>query len=106
MNTEKLKKYVLPNLPYLFIFWFADKLGMAYRLTAGTSFGTKLFGMIQTINAAFSSFAPSVHPQDLFAGLVGTAIIYAVVYFRGKNAKKFRKGIEYGSARCSTFPRW
>lgn len=99
MNTDKLKKYVLPNLPYLLIFWFFDKLGMAYRLATGADLGTKILGLMKTFNAALSSPAPSFHPSDLIAGLVGTAVIYVVVYVRRKNSKKFRKDVEYGSAR-------
>jgi len=76
MTPDKLKKYVLPNLPYLFIFWFCDKLGEAYRLTASADFGTKLLGMMKTINTAFFSIIPSFHPRDLFVGLMGTVIIY------------------------------
>lgn len=102
MSTDKLKKYVLPNLPYLLIFWFCDKLGEAYRLASGMDFGTKLLGMVTTINMAFSSFAPSFHQRDLLVGLAGTVIIYSVVYVRKKNAKKYRKDEEYGSARWGT----
>jgi type IV secretion system protein VirD4 len=102
MNTEKLKKYVLPNLPYLLVFWFFDKLGWAYRLAPGVDFVRKLTGSVTTINAAFANPLPSLVPFDLFVGLAGAAAIYAVVYFKGKNARKYRKGVEYGSARWGT----
>lgn len=102
MNTDKLKKYVLPNLPYLLIFWCFDKLGMAYRLAAGADLGAKLLNLMKTVNTAFSSPAPSFHPRDLLAGLIGTAAIFTVVAVKKKNAKKFRKDVEYGSARWGT----
>lgn len=97
--TTKLKKYVLPYLPYALIFWFANKLGMAYRLAEGANFLKKLTGSMATLNAAISKPLPSFVPFDLLIGVAGAAIIYAVVYFKGKNAKKYRKGVEYGSAR-------
>ncbi len=102
MNTEKLKRYVLPNLPYLLVFWFFDKLGWAYRLAPGSDFMRKLTGSVTTINAAFANPLPSLVPFDLFVGIAGAAAIYAVVYFKGKNARKYRKGVEYGSARWGT----
>ncbi|EKC74025.1 conserved hypothetical protein, membrane [human gut metagenome] len=60
MATDKIRKYVLPNIPYLFIGWFCLKIGTAYRLAAGTGFGEKLLGLGQTIGAAFASFAPAL----------------------------------------------
>lgn len=102
MNTEKLKKYVLLNLPYLLVFWFFDKLGWAYRFAPGVDFVRKLTGSVTTINTAFANPLPSLVPFDLFVGVAGAAAIYAVVYFKGKNARKYRKGVEYGSARWGT----
>ena len=99
MTTVNLKKYVLPHLPYLLIFWFFNQVGEAYRLAAGADFGTKLLGMLVSVNTAFSSPAPSFHTQDLLVGLAGTAVIFVVVYVRRQNAKKYRKDVEYGSAR-------
>ena len=89
--NDKVKKYVLPNLPYLFIFWLADKLGQAFRLSAGENMGKRF---MDTVNGL-----PSLHPRDLLAGIAGAAVIWIVVYFKKKNAKKWRKNIEYGSAR-------
>lgn len=102
MTTEKLRKYILPNLPYVLIFWFCCKLGEAYRIAYGADFLTKLKGSMTTINSVFASPLPSFHIRDLFIGLCGAGIIRAVVYFKGRNAKKYRKGIEYGSARWGT----
>ena len=101
MATDKIRKYVLPNIPYLFIGWFCLKIGTAYRLAAGAGFGEKLLGLGQTIGAAFASFAPGLAPLDLLVGIVGAVIIRLIVYVKGKNAKKYRKGAEYGSARWS-----
>ena len=101
MATDKIRKYVLPNIPYLFIGWFCLKIGTAYRLAAGAGFGEKLLGLGQTIGAAFASFAPGLAPLDWFVGIVGAVIIRLIVYVKGKNAKKYRKGAEYGSARWS-----
>ena len=100
MNA-KIKKYVVPNLPYLCIFWFFCKLGEAYRLAAGADFGAKLIGMMKTIGPAFGTIAPGLSGFDLLVGLVGAVALRLVVYNKVKNAKKFRKDVEYGSARWS-----
>ena len=101
MNA-KIKKYVVPNLPYLFIFWFFCKLGEAYRLAAGADFGAKLIGMMKTIGTAFGTITPGLAGFDLLVGLVGAVALRLVVYNKVKNAKKFRKDVEYGSARWGT----
>lgn len=100
MNA-KIKKYVVPNLPYLLIFWFFCKIGEAYRLAAGADFGMKLIGMMKTIGPAFGTIAPG-HGFDLLVGLVGAVALRLVVYNKVRNAKKFRKDVEYGSARWGT----
>lgn len=100
MNA-KIKKYVVPNLPYLLIFWFFCKIGEAYRLAAGAGFGMKLIGMMKTIGPAFGTIAPS-HGFDLLVGLIGAVVLRLVVYNKVRNAKKFRKDVEYGSARWGT----
>jgi len=89
----------MPNLPYLLVFWFANKLGMAYRLAPGDDLLQKLMGVMQTLNIALSSLMPSFDLFDLTVGAVGTAIIYFIVYSKKKNAKLYRKDVEYGSAR-------
>ena len=101
MNT-KIKKYVVPNLPYLFIFWFFCKVGTAYRLAEGADFGAKLIGMMKTIGPAFGTITPGLAGFDLLVGLVGAVVLRLVVYNKVKNAKKFRKDVEYGSARWGT----
>lgn len=99
--TAKLKKYVLPNLPYLLIFWLADKLAEAYRLTPG-DVGRKIMGAVDGLAGLAASPLPSFHPRDLLAGIIGAAAVWLVVYFKRKNAKKYRKNVEYGSARWGT----
>ena len=99
MATDKIRKYVLPNIPYLFIGWFCLKIGTAYRLAAGTGFGEKLLGLGQTIGAAFASFAPGLAPLDWFVGIVGAVGFRLLIYVKSRNAKKFRRDEEYGSAR-------
>ena len=102
MRTDKLRKYVLPNLPYLFILWACLKLGTAYRLAAGAGFGEKFLGMMQTIGPAFAGFAPGLAPFDWLVGIVGAVLFRLLIYCKAKKAKKFRPDAEYGSARWGT----
>ena len=101
--SDKLKKYVLPNLPYLFIFWLADKVGQAFRLSTGANIGKKIMDAIGGLALLGSDPLPSTHPRDLLAGVAGAAVIWIVVYFKKKNGKKWRKNIEYGSARWGAY---
>jgi len=98
-DTSALKKHILLNLPYALIFWFANKIGEAYRMAPGNSFADKLMGLMPSLSEAMSNVLPSFHPMDLLVGLVGAAVIFFVVWNKKKNAKKFRKDTEYGSAR-------
>ena len=102
MVTDKIRKYVLPNIPYLFIGWFCLKIGTAYRLAAGAGFGEKLLGLGQTIGAAFASFAPGLAPLDWLVGIVGAAGFRLLIYYKAKKARKFRRDAEYGTARWGT----
>ena len=99
MVTDKLRKYVLPNIPYVFIGWAFLKLGTAYRLAAGAGFGEKLLGLGQTVGAAFADFAPSLALFDWLVGIVGAATFRLLIYFKSRDAKKYRRDAEYGSAR-------
>lgn len=95
-----VKKYILPNLPYLFLFWFFTKVAQCYRLAEGTDVITKAMGALSGLGTLLSENPlPSFHPRDLLIGAAGAAAIRAVVYFKAKNAKKYRQGVEYGSAR-------
>ena len=99
--TDKLRKYVLPNIPYVFIGWVFLKLGTAYRLAAGSDFAHKFIGLGQTVGAAFADFAPGLAPFDWLVGIVGAVAFRLLIYFKSKNAKKFRRDAEYGTARWS-----
>ena len=98
-----IKKIVIPNLPYAFIALMATKLGQAWRLAEGADVFAKILGFLtQGFGEAFSSPLPSFHPADLLVGVVVAGIIRLVVYVKGRNARKFRKNMEYGSARWGT----
>ena len=94
-----IKKLLLPNIPYVFIALFATKLGQAWRLAPGTDFSGKALHLMEGFATAFSSLVPSFHPIDLCVGVAAALLIRLIVYVKGKNAKKFRKNLEYGSAR-------
>lgn len=102
MRTDKIRKYLIPNIPYLFILWAFLKLGTAYRLAEGNDFAHKLIGLGQTIGPAFADFAPGLAPLDWLVGIVGAVGFRLLIYFKSKNAKKFRRDAEYGSARWGT----
>ena len=102
MGTDKIRKYLIPNIPYLFILWAFLKLGTAYRLAAGNDFAHKLIGLGQTIGPAFADFAPGLVPLDWLVGIVGAVGFRLLIYFKSKNTKKFRRDAEYGSARWGT----
>ena len=99
---DKLKKYLLPNLPYLFFVYLFDKLCQAVRLAPGLDASEKLLHIGQGFQTAFASSAPSFHVLDICVGIFGAVLVRLAVYVKGKNAKKYRKGIEYGSARWGT----
>ena len=100
--SKKIKKYVLPYFPYLIAFWFFSKCGTAYRMAAGANLGEKLFGMVKTIGPVFQSYAPGLGLFDLAVGVAGAVILYFVVQSKIKKARKFRRDMEYGSARWGT----
>ena len=99
--TDKIKKYVFPNLPYLMMFWFFSKCGEAYRISTETDTLRKLMDAIANLNTAMSRPLPSLNLFDLCVGIIGAAAIYGLVWYRKKHAKNWRKDIEYGSARWS-----
>ena len=100
--SDKIRKYVLPNLPYLFVFWFFSKIGTAYRIAPGTDFGTKLMGMLDTFPKAFETYWPGLGGIDLLVGLAGAAVVYLLIQSKIRQAKKFRRDAEYGTARFGT----
>ena len=99
MKTDKLRKFLIPNIPYVFIGWAFLKLGTAYRLAAGADFLTKVMGIGQTIGPAYADFAPGLNPADWLVGIVGAVAFRLFIHMKSKKAKKFRRDEEYGSAR-------
>ena len=99
---DKLQKYLLPNLPNLFFVYLFDKLCEAVRLAPGPDVSEKLLHIGQGFQTAFASSAPSLHVLDICVGILGAVLVRLAVYVKSKNAKKYRKGIEYGSARWGT----
>ena len=97
--TGKLKKVLLPNFPYLLFAWLFDKLCQAVRLSPGADASEKLLRIAQGFIEAFASLWLSLHPLDLLLGVAGAALVRLAVYLKAKNAKKYRRGVEYGSAR-------
>ena len=98
----EIKKQVILHLPYLAFVYLFGKVGQAFRLAQGADLSAKLLHIGQGFSAAFASAAPSFHPTDLLIGLAAAVIIRLVVYSKQKNAKKYRKGMEYGTARWGT----
>ncbi len=98
----EVKKLILSNLPYLIFVYLFGKLGQAYRLAAGVDLSEKLLHFMDGCSASFANAAPSIHPFDLLIGVAGAAALRLMVYCKSKNAKKYRKGEEYGSARWGT----
>ena len=99
MKSINLKKLILSNMPYLLFVYLFDKVGQAVRFAPGADFSGKLLSIGDGFAAAFSSLLPSLHPADLLVGVLGAALIRLIVYVKGKNAKKYRRGKEFGSAR-------
>ena len=99
MNKPDVKKLILLNLPYVFAFYFADKIAAVFRLAPGTAFIDRLTNGFAVFGTAFANPLPSFHPVDLLIGLIAGALFKLAVYVKGKNRKKFRQGEEYGSAR-------
>ena len=97
-----IKKIVIPNLPYLLFALLGTKCGQAARLAPGMDFSQKALHILDGFRLAFESLLPSFHPADLLIGVLIAAVLRLAVYVKGKNAKKFRKNMEYGSARWGT----
>lgn len=107
----EMKKLIIANLPYLLFVYLFGKLGQTYRLAAGADLSEKLLHLADGFSLAFESAAPSFHLFDLAVGVAGAVALRLMVYCKSKNAKKYRRGVEYGSARCAALrlslrPRW
>ena len=98
----EIKKQIILHLPYLMFVYLFGKVGQAFRLAQGADFSAKLMNIGQGFSAAFENAAPSFNPMDLLIGVAGAVIIRLVIYSKKKNAKKYRKGMEYGTARWGT----
>ena len=96
-----IKKLLILNAPYLLFVYLFDKVGQAVRLAPGADLSGKVLSLADGFSAAFTNPLPSLARMDLLIGIVGAVLIRLIVYVKGKNAKKYRKGIEYGSARWS-----
>ena len=99
IDANKIKRCVLPNLPYAFLWWFFCKVGEAYRISPGADTLRKLISTVSSLNAAFAHPLPALNPFDWTIGLIGAAAVFGAVLYKKHNAKKWRKDIEYGSAR-------
>ena len=99
IDAKKIKRFVLPNIPYIFLWWFFAKVGEAYRISPGQDELRKLIGTVSALNTAFAHPLPSSNLFDITVGLIGAAAIFGAVLYRKHNRKKWRKDIEYGSAR-------
>ena len=98
-QAADMKKLILLNFPYIIAFYMVEKAAWLYRHCNGDSVVDKLMVLFMNFGLAYKSVLPSFHLFDLLVGLVGAAALKAVIYFKGKNAKKYRQGEEYGSAR-------
>jgi type IV secretion system protein VirD4 len=99
MDVKQIRRIVLSNLPYVFLFWLFGKIGEAYRLAPGIDAFHKAMATVGGLNAAMSHPLPALNPFDLLVGLIGAAAVYGFVLYKKHHRKKWRKDIEYGSAR-------
>lgn len=102
MSNINWKKLLLTNIPYLLFVYLFDKADQAVRLSPGADLSAKLLSLGNGFTAAFDNALPSFHPIDILVGIAGAVLIRLIVYAKGRNAKKYRKGMEYGSARWGT----
>ena len=101
MKQVNVKKLILPNIPYVFIALLATKVSEAVRLAPGSDASAKLLNIMTGLNTAFHSLVPGLAPFDWLVGIVGAVAFRLLIYFKSKNAKKFRRDAEYGTARWS-----
>ena len=97
----EIKKQIILHLPYLAFIYLFGKVGQAFRLAQGADISAKLLHIGQGFQTAFASSAPSFHVLDICVGIFGAILVRLAVYLKAKNAKKYRRGVEYGSARWS-----
>ena len=102
MSKKEIKRLVILNIPYLILGLLATNLGEAWRLAEGIDISAKLLAFFSTVGQAFANPMPSFYPSDLLVGLFAGGCVRLAVYLKGKNAKKYRHNMEYGSARWGT----
>ena len=102
LSTIDFKKQLQKNFPYAFVFWISNRLGEYFRLSYQTDIFLKIIDSLNGLASLGSELFPSLHPFDILIGICGAFTIKGIVYLKGKNAKKYRKGVEYGSARWGT----
>ena len=98
MNSKKVKKFILANLPYLIFGYAGDKIGYAYRISEGNDISAKLLPFMNNIGISFAQIIPSLNSVALLVGVALAVIMKIIMYIKSKNKKKFRQGEEYGSA--------
>lgn len=99
LSTIDKKRLLMMNVPYIIVFYLADKLAWLYRHCVGNSLAEKAGVLFLNFQMAFENPVPSFHAYDIAVGVIGAAVVKGMVYLKGKNAKKYRQGVEYGSAR-------
>ena len=99
---DSIKRHLILSIPYLIVWYLADKIGWLYRVAEGTMAGEKLLFVFSNFQAAFQNPFPSFHPQDFLVGVAGALVARGLIYMKQQDAKKFRQGVEYGSARWGT----
>lgn len=101
MSKREIKRLLILNIPYVILGLLATNLGEAWRIAEGSDSSEKILGFISAMPTAWENPFPSFHPQDLLIGILCGAALRLAVYLKGKNAKKYRHNVEYGSARWS-----
>ena len=99
---DSIKRHLILSIPYLIVWYLVDKIGWLYRVAEGTMAGEKLLFVFSNFQAAFQNPFPSFHPQDFLVGVAGALVARGLIYMKQQDAKKFRQGVEYGSARWGT----
>lgn len=99
---DSIKRHLILSIPYLIVWYLVDKIGWLYRVAVGTMAGEKLLFVFSNFQAAFQTPFPSFHPQDFLVGVAGALVARGLIYMKQQDAKKFRQGVEYGSARWGT----
>lgn len=98
----EVKRVLILSVPYVIVWYFVDKISWLYRMVPGEMAAYKIGNVFMDFNKAFANPLPSLHPIDILVGIVGALLVRFIIWYRAQNAKKFRQGVEYGSARWGT----